>query len=458
MICGTKSTAPGDPVPAGGRAPRRGPRIPGGAAIKRRGLRLHALLLARLVAGGVPLVSAATVRASDGFFDRLEQVLTVSSASGNARARLSGTLDLEAYALARPVPGVIDAAGHALFNPRLTVFADAQGGPRWYAFAQMRADRGFDPADRRAEVRLDEYALRYSPGEDGRFHFQAGKFATVVGNWAPRHGSWANPFITAPLPYEHLTGIWDNEALRSSSVLLQWAHVRPGLPPAITAIEKSLRVPIVWGPSYAIGAAASGRLARVHYAFELKHAALSSRPEAWQHTTRAWRHPTVSGRIGYRPNPAWDFGVSTSTGPYLRPFVQRNLPPGRGFGRYRQTVVAHDMAFAWRHVQVWAEVYAARFAIPMVGNADTGAYYVEGRYKLTPRFSAALRWNQQLFDTIPHRGGRTRWGHEVWRIDLAPAFRFTPYVQLKVQYSLQQGDTGERSRAHLGAGQLTVRF
>ena len=33
---------------------------------------------------------------------------------------------------------------------------------------------------------------------------QAGKFATVVGNWIERYDSWNNPFITAPLPYENM--------------------------------------------------------------------------------------------------------------------------------------------------------------------------------------------------------------------------------------------------------------
>ena len=60
-----------------------------------------------------------------------------------------------------------------------------------------------------AQVRLDEYALRVTPWDDGRFNLQVGKFSTVVGNWVQRHHSWENPFITAPLPYENLTAISD---------------------------------------------------------------------------------------------------------------------------------------------------------------------------------------------------------------------------------------------------------
>lgn len=405
----------------------------------------------------VIIATASGVRAADDFFDRLEERLTWSADEGGVRARVSGTLDLEAYAFPQPAPALLDSKSHALFNPRLSVFFDAQIGAGVYAFAQARIDRGFDPTDERAEIRLDEYAVRFTPWSDGRFNFQVGKFGTVVGNWVARHGSWTNPFITAPLPYENLTGVWDSEAVRTSGTLLQWSHVRPGLPAAITAREKSVRIPILWGPSYALGAALSGEIGRIQYAFEVKHAALSSRPSAWSHADD-WAHPTISGRVGYRPNPTWNVGVSASTGSYLQPFAQRTLAPRRRLGDYRQLVIGQDVSFAWHHLQIWTEIYAARFEIPLIADAETVAYYAEARYKFTPQFSGALRWNQQLFSRIPDRGARTRWGREAWRLDVAPMYRFTPHVQAKLQYSLQHGDTAPRNYAHLLTVQTTVRF
>jgi hypothetical protein len=396
--------------------------------------------------------------ANDEIFDRIEEVLTVSAANAQVRVRLSGALDLEAYDFHLPAPGVIRSTREQLFVPRLSLFLDAQLGPRVYAFAQARADRGFDPSDGDAEARLDEWAFRYTPWDDGRINLQVGRFATIVGNWTARHDSWNNPFITAPVPYENLTGIWDTEALRSSSVLLQWSHVRPGLPPSIAAIEKSLRVPIIWGPGYASGVAVSGDIGRLRYAMEAKLGSLSSRPEAWRHGSEQRHHPTFSARLGYRPNQMWDVGVSASRGSYLRELAGATLAAGRSRGDYVQVVLAHDVSFAWHHLQVWGEIYASRFEIPKVGDADTLAYYVETKYKFTPRFFGALRWNQQLYDRIPDRGTMTRWGNEVWRIDLAPGFRFTPHTQLKFQYSLQHGDGGTRDFTRTFAAQFTVRF
>jgi hypothetical protein len=394
---------------------------------------------------------------ADDFLDRLEESLTASAFQAELRARLSGTLDLEQYHFQGPAPGVIDTTDHNLFNPRLGLFLDAQLGAKVYIFAQARIDRGFDPGYDETEVRLDEYALRLTPWTNTRLHFQVGKFATIAGNWVPRHGSWTSPFISAPLPYEHLTGMWDFDVVHSSNQLLQWSHLRAGLPAAVTAIEKERRLPMIWGPSYALGAATFGSSGKFSYALELKNAALSSRPDEWHDGTAGrWAHPTTSGRLGFRPNEMWSLGWSASTGSYLRPFAAPVT--GHGRGDYRETVLATDASFAWHHWQVWSEAFATRFAIPTVGNADTMAYYTEVKYKFTPQLSGALRWNQQWFASIPDHGTRTKWGRDLWRLDLAPGYRFTPHTQLKLQYSLEHESGAVRDYAHWVAVQFTLRF
>src|SRR5947209_1521622 len=148
----------------------------------------------------------------EDLFDRLDSALTFAAFQDNLRVKLSGTIDLEGYHFQQPAPGLINSKIDNLFNPRLTLFLDAQFGPQIYFFAQSRLDRGLDPSNHGAQVRLDEYALRITPWEDGRFTLQLGKFATVVGNFVPRHLSWDNPLINAPLVYENVTPISDKEA------------------------------------------------------------------------------------------------------------------------------------------------------------------------------------------------------------------------------------------------------
>jgi hypothetical protein len=394
---------------------------------------------------------ACTVNAFDvdDFFDRLDSALTVSAFQDNLRARLSGTLDLEIYHFEQPAPGLIDSKIDNLFNPRLTLFLDAQAGSQIYFFAESRVDRGFDPSAHGAQVRLDEYALRFTPWDDRRFNLQLGKFATVVGNWVQRHLSWENPFVDAPLVYENITPISDKAAPASPLDFVR------GFQPA----DKYQFNPVIWGPSYASGISISGRLGKFDYAAEMKNSALSSRPESWSVTEVGFDHPTFSGRLGFRPNEAWSFGVSASDGPYFRSEAQQTLPPGRSIGDYREFVLGQDISFAWHHLQIWAEFYEARFQVPRVGDADTFAYYVEAKYKFAPQLFGALRWNQQLFGNVPDGAGSdVHWAQDLGRIDAALGYRFTPHTQLKIQYSFQHQTTGQEEDNHLVAAQFTIRF
>ena len=385
----------------------------------------------------------------DDFLDRLDTALSISAFHDNVRARLSGTLDLEIYNFEQPAPGLIDSNIDTLFNPRLTLFLDAQIGSQIYFFAQSRLDRGFDPSDHGAQVRLDEYALRVTPWQDGRFTVQIGKFATVVGNWVPRHLSWDNPFINGPLVYENVTAIQDKYAAFSPLEFIYSPYYE----------GKYAFNPVIWGPSYASGISASGQLGKFDYAVEMKNASLSSRPESWYVTENGFENPTFSGRFGFRPNEAWNFGLSASEGPYFRREAEPTLPPGRDIDDYREVVLGQDVSFAWHHLQLWAEFYEARFEVPRVGNADTFAYYIEAKYKFTPQLFGAIRWNQQLFSTISDGyGHNVNWSPDLGRIDIAAAYRFTPHMQLKLQYGFQHETSSPVDDNHLFAAQFTIRF
>lgn len=396
---------------------------------------------------------------AEGTFDRLRERLEFGSHDGWFRARLSGSLELEAYAIQHPVSDLVFSA-RDFINPRLVLSLDAQLGDSIYVFGQARLDRRFDPTDAGPlRPRLDELAVRWSPGGSQKITFQAGQFATVVGQWPRRHAAWENAFITAPLPYDNLLGIWDRAAPGSVETLLEWAHVRPASDAMEVHSDKNQRLPIIWGPSYTSGAAIAGLYGAFEYAIEVKNASLSSRPKDWNEGGDRWDHPTLGARIGWRPDPRWNLGLSASGGTYLAPEARPTLAPGTGFGDHRQFVLAHDVSFAWHHVQLWGEIHAARFELPGFDDAETVAYFVESKVKFGPQWFLAIRWNQQLFGKIADAEGRdVSWGRDVWRIDVAPGYRFSPHTQLKVQLSLRHETPAPRELTHSIATQLTIRF
>jgi hypothetical protein len=391
--------------------------------------------------------SAAMCRGQE-WLDRFDDHLSLSSKDGLFRARLSGLVDLEGYYVDQRPPGLL-FENESFFNPRATFFVDAQLGHHLYGFVQARLDRGFDPGYTDFDARMDEYFLRWTPFNDSRLSLEAGKFATVVGNWVQRHDSWENPLITAPLPYENMTVVSDIFAPPSRSFFLSLRE----FPDA-----KDIWVPVLWGPVYATGGAVLGTVDRFDYAFDIKNAAVSSRPEAWDPNENLWEHPTFSGRVGFRPSAAWNNGVSFSVGPYHDADANR-LPPGEGLGDSKQVLLGYDLSYAWRHLQLWGEIFLNRFEIPNVGNADLISYYLEAKYKLTAGLYAAARWNQELSGTIKDDNGINQtWDHNMIRIDLALGYRFTRHLQAKVQYSFGHRDARLQQGEQLVAAQVTVKY
>ncbi len=391
------------------------------------------------------LASVMRSLSAQDFLDQLDQALTISAFDDKVRARASGLLDLEYYHYPQPAPGLIEAMGHDLFTPRLSVFVDAKIGPHLYFFAQTRVDTGFDPSDLGTEWRLDEYALRITPWDDGRFNLQLGRFPTVIGGWIQRHLSWDNPFINAPLPYENVSLVSDRELPFTGQSFRR-----------VPAFDKYEFLPVVWGPAYTIGASVAGQVGIFEYAAAVKNAAVSSRPEAWEEFD--FHYPTYELRLGARPNQAWNFGLSGAAGPYLLPDAHP-MPAQSDRGDFYQYVLSQDVSYARGHFQIWAEAFVSRFEVPRLGNADMFAYYIEAKYRITPQLFVALRWNQEFFVTEDDPAGRpVSRAHDVLRVDGALGYRFTAYTQLKLQYSLARGDFITDNVNGTFAAQFTVRF
>jgi hypothetical protein len=388
---------------------------------------------------------------AQGWLDKVDDALSVQTRDGTARLDFSIQFDLEGYYIDQRPPGLIYGDDESFVNPRLSLFVDAQLGKHLYSFVQARVDRGFDPRSQVRDARFDEYLLRYTPLENGWLNVQAGKFATVIGNWVPRHLSWDNPFINAPLPYERVTTASDQSIVDAAGFLS-----RRDLPD-----KKDLWLPVVWGPDYTSGASLFGAVEKFDYAVELKNAALASRPESWDARDKGWEHPSVGARMGFRPGAAWNLGASFSHGSYLADAAERNaaFPPGKDAGDFQETVFGQDLSFAWHQWQIWSEVFFSRFEVPNVGDADEVAYYIEAKYKISSQWYGAMRWNQQLFGKVDNGlGGQTQWDRDAWRADLALGYRFTRHLQSKLQYSYNRQAGSLQQGEQLVAAQVTLKF
>jgi hypothetical protein len=341
------------------------------------------------------------------------------------QARLGARTIAECWHASRPAPGLLLFDDREFFAPRLDLSGDFRVGSRLSGAVLARWDRGFDPGSREeGEFRLDEAFLRLQFFEDQRLQLQLGKFPTVFGNWVARHDFWDNPFLDAPLPYNSIVGVTDG--------------VAPAATPAVVARRdlpdnKRTWVAPIWGPSYASGFSLFGSTVHWDYAAEVKNAALSSRPDEWNPGRRNFSDPTITGRIGWRPDAATAIGLSASHGAYL----QENgvVPAGASAGDFDQTSLGADFRWAHHDLILTGEVIASRFETP-AGDLDLLAYYLEGRWKFQPGMWVAARWGQMFFDDVPGAGGRdVSWDRDTWRAEIALGWRVTERLLLKAQYS-----------------------
>src|SRR5437763_6867143 len=108
---------------------------------------------------------ALTLEARGDLLDRVNDALSIRNSQNQFQLQLSGLIDFEGCLIDQRAPRLIETDDSFLFNPRLSLFLDAQWTSHFYFFGQLRVDRGFDPSDDGAQVRMDEYFVRYTPLE-----------------------------------------------------------------------------------------------------------------------------------------------------------------------------------------------------------------------------------------------------------------------------------------------------
>jgi hypothetical protein len=341
------------------------------------------------------------------------------------RLDLRPSAEVVGWAGDTPPPALLDFDEHAFLAPRLSLEAAVAAGDHWFGQATVRLDRGFDAGESPdGALRLDEAIVRWRPWADERLNVQIGKFPTVFGAWVGQHDFFDDPFLLPPLPYAQIIGInaRDPGALAPRAL----AARAGGEAPPVATLSKQNWASMIWGPSYAAGAAVFGSVSSVDYAAEIKNASLSSHPDDWDSPLH---DPALSLRLGWRPDAAWALGVSASRGPYLSPGVA-------GRDDLLQSALGVDVRWAHHDWILSGEWIASEFETAAAGDLQAMGWFGQARWKAAPGLWLAGRAGVIAFDEARGPDGRdVEWTPDVWRLEAAAGWRLTPRLLVKASYS-----------------------
>ena len=403
----------------------------------------------------------------ESFLERLRQFQSFGTEDGQISFNADVWLTLDYMVFSTPPPGFIQTSNGQIFAPTLSgLFTLDISKHLEFVFLGL-VNRGFDPTETSVQSQPAEYYTQLTPFDTPVLNFKGGKFQTAFGQWTNRHFSTQNSLINAPMMYGQMTSVTDGN---------DGAPIAPNTSGLVRrktlAVPVTKWIPIVWGPSYASGFQLNGTvgtLQQLDWAFEMKNASLSSRPQEWDLWNRGFNYPTFTGRAGFRPDAAWNLGVSASTGSYISQAAydrfSNTSKAGSSIGESRQNVVGTDISYAHGPIELWSEFAWSQYEVPdakagkSVGNIGAYSYFIESKWKFMPQFWLSGRWNQQLYSNVtPAGGSETPWYNNLWRADACLGFKINRFTQFKVQYSYTEEAGDVDPGQNLFAVELVIQF
>ena len=280
----------------------------------------------------------------------------------------------------------------ALRHVRLRFMAESRLPGRVDLLVEVRSD------DR--TVSVPALFVRWQPVAHLPLHVQAGRLPQVLGAFSRRAYGADNLLVGVPLAYQYLTSL------------------RPDALPATTDDVLRMRAR-GWRPSYPLGAdtvagglpliAFSGGDAGVQAQWSAPHWTAAGAVTVGTPADPRWRDNndglTVSGRVAAQRPSGVTVGVSAARGRWVGRSVEALVEPSQRQGS-AQRLLGVDAQVARGRWIVRGEWWRARFEMPtLTSTLAATSTFVEGRYRVRPRWQVAARVDRLTFSRIENRAG-----------------------------------------------------
>ncbi len=339
-----------------------------------------------------------------------------------------------------------------LRNFRVALSASVKAGSRVTFLTEVRNDNLHHS---------EAYALyvRLRPWRNRRFDLQAGRIPPTFGAFARRAYPADNLLIGYPLAYQYLTSLRPDALPANADELIRMRG--RGWLSSFSVGDQTPRsgLPLVNGLSWDTGIQA-------HAATDVIDAAISL-------TTGTLANPRVrddnagrqiSGRVSVQPVQGLILGASGAHGP----FAARDAAVSAGLSADDRSITESafgaDVEYSRGYYLLRAETIITDWRLPIVRGPAIGrplravATSLEGRYKIRPGLSAAVRWDHLGFSEVSGTGGRRTWDAPVTRIETGIGYSLQRNLLLKVAFQYNDRDGGRVRVLPIGAAQLVYWF
>jgi hypothetical protein len=313
-----------------------------------------------------------------------------------------------------------------------------------------------------SEPRASALFVRVRPWRSQPLTVQAGRIPPVFGAFARRPYLTGNPLIGIPLAYQYLTTLRADAAPATIDDLLRvrgrgWrVNYDVGSPDAAPGL------PVVSALRWDTGVQATYARERLQASFAVTNGTLSNPRLGDDNGGKQ-----IAARAAYT-SPAITIGVSAAKGPYVSRRLLEALPgpPDQatsGSIPDDQVAIGTDVEVSRAYWVVRGEAMASAWWMPTPdpsGAVRLRAYtgFIEGRYRVSPRFYAAARVDRLTFSSVGTERTGGPWDAPVTRLEAGGGYYVRRNLVLKIIFQHDRRETTRVRTANLPAAQVLFWF
>jgi hypothetical protein len=286
--------------------------------------------------------------------------------------------------------------------------------------------------------------VRWRPWLHRSLDIQAGRIPPVIGAFTRHAYGRDNLVIGVPLAYQYLTSLRPDAlpATPDDVLRMRARGWQPSFP--IGSQDKGPGLPLITAFHWDTGVEAHWTGGRLDVA-----AAVTRGSPALAVLRGNHDGPEVSGRAAVTAAPGLTLGLSAARGHWINSPVLYRVPD-ISRGQTAQSIVGADLEYGLGRVLLRAEWLRSAFDLPPLtppldGPLVAQSGFVEGRYRLRPRWQASGRVERLTFSPITgtlNRGTPTPWDAPVTRVEAVLGFRAARNLEVRAGWQENWRDAG----------------